>query len=84
MRTKNPEPQFAYYAEQLKKLKLAYIHVVESRIILPDPDARAGDIGGVDFLLDVWGNTSSVLLAGGYKRSMRTMPWMRSTKTRML
>jgi NADPH2 dehydrogenase len=67
MRMKNPEPQFAHYAEQLKKLKLAYIHIVESRIIFPDPDARSSDISSVDFLLDVWGNTSPVLLAGGYK-----------------
>ena len=66
MRMKNPEPQFSYFTEQLKKLKLAYIHVVESRLAAPNPDARASDIGSVDFILDIWGNTSPVLLAGGY------------------
>lgn len=32
MKMKDPIPQFSYFAEGLKKLKLSYIHVVESRI----------------------------------------------------
>jgi NADPH2 dehydrogenase len=66
MQMKNPEPQFGYFAEQLKKLKLAYLHVVESRILAPSHDNRESDISSVDFLLNVWGSTSPVLLAGGY------------------
>lgn len=65
MRMEDPEPQFSYYAEQLKKLKLAYIHIVESRTLNVDSNApRTGDI---DFLVNIWGNTSPVLLAGGYR-----------------
>jgi NADPH2 dehydrogenase len=65
MKMENPEPQFAYLAEQLKKLGLAYIHIIEARIVQPDPDNR--DAASVDFILDVWGDTSPVFLAGGYK-----------------
>jgi NADPH2 dehydrogenase len=66
MRMKDPVPQFSYLAEQLKKLNLAYLHVVESRVIAPSHDNRSEDTGSVDFILDIWGNTSPVLLAGGY------------------
>ncbi|KIM99384.1 hypothetical protein OIDMADRAFT_127017 [Oidiodendron maius Zn] len=64
MGMKNPEPQFAFLTEQLKKLKLAYIHIIESRVVDPDPENR--DAGNVDFLLNIWKNTSPVLLASGY------------------
>ncbi|KAG4441947.1 hypothetical protein IFR05_002566 [Cadophora sp. M221] len=65
MKMKNPVPQFSYLAEKLKDLKLAYLHVVESRI------SGAGDIKGdgekVDFLADIWGTSSgAIILAGGY------------------
>jgi NADPH2 dehydrogenase len=65
MRMENPQPQFSYFTEELKKLKLAYIHILETRQIQADPEARGSD--SVDFLLDIWGNTSPVLLAGGFK-----------------
>jgi len=59
----DPKPQFTYFTSQLKKLNLAYIHVVESRINgSTDTDA----IEKVDFLIDVWGNTSPVFVAGGF------------------
>jgi len=64
MGMEDPKPQFSYYTEELKKLKLAYIHVVESRIS-GNADAEGG--GSIDFLLDIWGKTSPVLAAGGYK-----------------
>jgi NADPH2 dehydrogenase len=64
MQMKNPEPQFAYLAEELKKLDIAYLHIIESRVVEPDPENR--DVGNVDFLLDIWGSTSPVLLASGY------------------
>lgn len=67
MQMKDPAPQFSYYVEQLKKLKLAYLHLVEGRVIAPREDSREADVSSVDFLLDIWGNTSPVLLASGYK-----------------
>jgi len=64
MRMQDPVPQFSYLAEELKKQKLAYIHVVESRI---DGNADVEATQKVNFLVDIWGKTSPVLLAGGFK-----------------
>lgn len=71
MKMKDPVPQFTYFVEELKKLRLAYLHVVESRI------SGSTDVGGgdasrpteekLDFLIDIWGKTSPILLAGGFK-----------------
>jgi NADPH2 dehydrogenase len=71
MKMKDPVPQFMYFAEELKKLKLAYLHVVESRIS-GATEAAGGDASRpteekLDFLIDIWGKTSPVLLAGGFK-----------------
>jgi NADPH2 dehydrogenase len=65
MKMKDPEPQFSYYTEQLKKLKLAYIHVVESRI-RGNADVEATE--KIDFLVDIWGKTSPVFIAGGFRQ----------------
>jgi len=64
MKMRDPYPQFTHVLEGLKKLKLAYVHLVESRIS-GNADIEATE--KVDPLLDVWGNTSPVLLAGGFK-----------------
>jgi NADPH2 dehydrogenase len=64
MRMADPVPQFSYLAEELKKLNLAYLHVVESRIN-GNVDTEATE--KVDFLVDIWGKTSPVLIAGGFK-----------------
>lgn len=64
MKMADPKPQFSYYAQELKKLKLAYIHVVESRIS-GNTDVETTD--KVDFLIDLWDNQSPVLIAGGFK-----------------
>lgn len=64
MKMADPVPQFSYYAQELKKLKLAYLHLVESRV------SAGFDIEGaerVDFLIDIWANQSPVLIAGGFK-----------------
>ncbi|KAF9890558.1 hypothetical protein FE257_005689 [Aspergillus nanangensis] len=63
MKMEDPVPQFAYLVEKLKALKLAYLHVVESRVI-NNIDCEKGE--GLEFLLDIWGKTSPVLVAGGY------------------
>jgi hypothetical protein len=48
----------------VKGLDLAYIHVVESRI---SGNADIESTDKVDFALDIWGKTSPVLIAGGFK-----------------
>lgn len=63
MKMDDPIPQFTYLAEHLRDLKIAYLHIVESRI------SGAGDIEGmeqVDFLVDVWRNAGAIILAGGF------------------
>jgi NADPH2 dehydrogenase len=64
MKMKDPKPQFSYYVQELKKLKLAYIHVVESRV---SGNADVENTEKVDFLVDIWDNQSPVLVAGGFK-----------------
>ncbi|KAF2177090.1 NADH:flavin oxidoreductase NADH oxidase family protein [Zopfia rhizophila CBS 207.26] len=68
MRMQDPIPQFAYLIKGLKELKLAYLHLVESRIC-GNVDVEASD--RLDFALDAWGagkdNKSPVLIAGGYR-----------------
>jgi NADPH2 dehydrogenase len=48
MKMADPKPQFSYFVEQLKKLKLSYIHVVESRIA-GNADVESAE--KVDFLV---------------------------------
>ena len=60
---KDPVSQFSYLIGELKLLKLAYLHLIESRISGPL------DIEGVEklhFALKVWENTSPVMVCGGY------------------
>ncbi|KAJ5293776.1 hypothetical protein PENANT_c002G05061 [Penicillium antarcticum] len=64
MKMDDPVPQFSYLAERLKGLKLAYLHLIESRVI-NNVDCEKAE--GLEFLLDIWEKTSPVLVAGGYK-----------------
>ncbi|KAH9825790.1 FMN-linked oxidoreductase [Teratosphaeria destructans] len=64
MRMEDPVPQFSYLATELKKLNLAYLHLVESRI---DGNAVVEKTEKLDFLIEIWGKTSPVLIAGGFK-----------------
>ncbi|KAG0649805.1 Chanoclavine-I aldehyde reductase fgaOx3 [Hyphodiscus hymeniophilus] len=59
MKMKDPQPQFSYIVSALKKLKIAYIHFVES---------RNDETEKLDFLTDIWGKTSPVLIAGSLTR----------------
>jgi NADPH2 dehydrogenase len=45
-------------------LRLAYIHVIEARV---DGAVDIESTESVDFLIDIWGKTSPVLLGGGFK-----------------
>ncbi|RAL07051.1 N-ethylmaleimide reductase [Aspergillus homomorphus CBS 101889] len=63
MKMTDPVPQFAYFVEQLRQLNLAYLHLIESRVI-NNVDCEQGESN--KFLLDIWGKTSPVRVAGGY------------------
>ena len=64
MKMADPITQFSHLIEGLKNLKLAYIHLVESRVS-GNADIEATE--RVDPLLKVWGKTGPVLLAGGFQ-----------------
>jgi NADPH2 dehydrogenase len=63
MKMADPEPQFSYFIQGLKKFGLSYLHVVESRV---SGNADVEPTEKVDFILDIWGKNSPVLLAGGF------------------
>ena len=64
MRMEDPIPQFSHLVTELKELKLAYIHLVESRI---SGNADVETTEKIDPFIDIWGTTSPVLIAGGFK-----------------
>jgi NADPH2 dehydrogenase len=64
MRMANPIPQFSHLVKGLKELKLAYLHLVEARI---SGNAESGSTDSLAPLIDIWGTTSPILLAGGFK-----------------
>lgn len=64
MRMTNPIPQFTHLISEAKKLKLAYLHIVESRISGND-DIEATETN--NFAINAWDQTSPVLIAGGFK-----------------
>ncbi|KAK7888030.1 hypothetical protein LTR67_009425 [Exophiala xenobiotica] len=64
MKMDEPIPQFTHLINGLKELKLAYIHVVESRV---SGNADIESTEKIDFAIEAWGNTSPVLVAGGFR-----------------
>ncbi len=60
----DPVPQFSHLIAGLKDLRLAYLHLVESRIT---GNADTESTGKNDFALDIWANQSPTLIAGGFK-----------------
>jgi NADPH2 dehydrogenase len=64
MKMSEPVPQFTHFITGLKELKLAYIHVVESRI---SGNAETETTDKIDFAVEAWGKTSPVLIAGGFQ-----------------
>ena len=63
MKLDDPIPQYTYLIDGLKQYKLAYLHLVESRI------SGNLDIEGretLQFALKAWDNTSPVIVCGGY------------------
>jgi len=65
MRMEDPIPQFSYLLQELKKLKLAYVHLVESRIA---GNADVETTEKINPFIDIWAGTSPILIAGGFKR----------------
>ncbi|KAK0925392.1 hypothetical protein LTR57_005043 [Friedmanniomyces endolithicus] len=68
MGMQEPIPQFSYIVEELKKLRLAYLHLVESRTSGKSAvDAEYATVtGNNDKLAEVWGVTAPIILAGGF------------------
>lgn len=64
MKMADPLKQFSHLIEGLRELKLVYLHLVESRVT-GSADFEATE--KVDPLMKVWGNTSPLLLAGGFQ-----------------
>ena len=64
MKMADPVPQFSHLIEGLKELKLVYLHLVESRV---SGNADVETTEKVDPLMEIWGKTSPVLLAGGFQ-----------------
>lgn len=63
VRIANPIPQFSYLIEKLRDLKLAYLHVVESRVT-NNVDIEKTE--GIEFASEIWGRSSPALVAGGF------------------
>lgn len=63
MRMGDPAPQFSYLVGKLKELRLGYLHVIESRV---NNNVDVEKTEGIEFILDIWGRTSPVLVAGGF------------------
>lgn len=61
----DPRPQFEHIVRQLKELRLAYVHLVESRAN-GDADKDGGPTPSNDFLIDAFGDAGAVILAGGF------------------
>ena len=56
--------QFSDVILRLKELKIAYLHLIESRVV-NNVDTEKTE--GLEFALQVWGNQSPILVAGGFK-----------------
>ena len=53
----DPIPQFSYLIKELAKLKLAFLHLVESRVA-GNYDIEASET--LDFAVEAWGHTNPV------------------------
>lgn len=66
---KMPEPisQFSHVVSELKKLDLAYLHLVESRVSGTSADGVYNAVTREnDELVALWGDQAPILLAGGF------------------
>lgn len=63
MLMEDPIPTFSFLAQELKKLQLGYLHIIESRVN-NNVDCESSE--SIEFLLETWDIATPVLLAGGY------------------
>lgn len=63
MGMKDPVPQFTHLLEELKKLEIGYVHLVESRIA---GRVDAEPCGSLKPFIDVWDSAAPIIAAGGY------------------
>ncbi|KAJ2982505.1 hypothetical protein NQ176_g1337 [Zarea fungicola] len=65
MEMDDPNPQFEYFVHQLSKLGIAYLHVIESRVL---SNFDCEERGSILPFLETWAKTnpSPVLVAGGF------------------
>jgi len=63
MKMQDPIPQSTHLLKELKLLKLAFIHVVQS---VPEGDEDPDPNEKVDFAVDVWDDTSPVIITGNF------------------
>jgi NADPH2 dehydrogenase len=64
MKMDDPVPTFTHLINGLKEHKLAYLHLVESRI-QGNADVESTEL--INFAVDAWGKTSPILIAGGFR-----------------
>lgn len=62
MRMADPCPQFTHLVKELRKLKLAFLHIVTARMNSAEDSEFPASI---DYLIEAWGKASPVLVAGG-------------------
>lgn len=70
MGMRDAKAQFSHLLRGLKYLNIAYVHLVESRIA-GRVDVEAGE--SLDPFIELWADTSPILLAGGYSPEMAKM-----------
>jgi NADPH2 dehydrogenase len=66
MRMHDPMPQFIYLVQQLRSLKLSYLHLVEPFVAQHTNGAEALFGDSNDILIRMWGKTSPVILNHGF------------------
>ncbi|CAH0015772.1 unnamed protein product [Clonostachys rhizophaga] len=65
MRMEDLIPQFTHIISKLRKLKLAYLHLIEPRVS-GNADKQAGSGESLDFAIKAWNKAGPIILAGGY------------------
>ncbi|KAM3513312.1 hypothetical protein MY11210_002996 [Beauveria gryllotalpidicola] len=64
MRMEDPVPQFTHVIRSLNGLKLAYLHLIEARVIGSDD---GDDDDKINCFVDAWAGPGPVILAGGFR-----------------
>ncbi|PYH98215.1 NADH:flavin oxidoreductase/NADH oxidase family protein [Aspergillus ellipticus CBS 707.79] len=65
MGMEDPRPQFSYLAEKTAEFKLAYVHVVEARIV-GNTEGEHSEQDNLDFFVSAYGKAGPIMVAGGY------------------